>query len=282
MPFSDLAMYWVFWTLVALVGVLTALLIAFVIRLVAKPGTVYGGSGLAQRLQRAWHAPMLKDPELAERIVEITTAPVLKEDYRTTITVSSDHAGTARARIGSRTGPVAIRLDIETSFRFANVTSDNLNLRINQSGEIVMSVTKKPTLRSVRVGEDVLSPRSSDGEIAFYDIAIPAESSRLVSLTSSCQGELPLILELPQTTVLRSGATIRVTSSVQGRIGLVVVGSPDASYCDDWYQGGAHWERTVKTDKPLLPGESIILFVGPGKARLPGRSLLDSMRETKE
>ena len=88
-----------------------------------------------------------------------------------------------------------------------------------------------------------------------------------------------VIFHLPQTTVVRANAKLHIVSNVVGRIGLIVIGSSKCSFCEDWPGGPQPFECRRQTTEPLLPGESILLFVGMGSPALAGKALFDTSLE---
>lgn len=264
--------------LVATIVILLLILCVLVLvgRLLSQPEVEPSSLELGRRLQRVWKAPILKDPALAQRIVDITTAPILKENYRTTLSLTSDLLATAASRQRGRAA-VSFEIKIETSFRFVNVTSQDLTLRITQPVDTLTEVTRKAAFLDVTVAGVPISVLDSQDDKRFsYEIVVPANDSTAVTLCSDLRGELPLILELPQTTVVASGAKVRVISALQGRIGLLVVGSSECSFCEDYYEKAAPFDRVITTTRPLLPGESMMLFVGMGRSMSRGVTLRNS------
>ena len=266
MTFPDTFYSAFLWGASVLICVLVASQIYLLIRLRARSGTGQSPPDLTRRLQRVWRAPLiLNDSDLAQRVVDITTAPVLKQNYRTTLTINTDHVATAanRERLGA--GRVVYELQLESEFEFVNVTAHDLTLRIKQPAESLGLVAKRPKFSEIVVaGKSV-----SIDEGAYYEITVAAESETAVKLRSKLYGDLPLILEIPQTTIVRSGAEVRIVSGIAGRIGLLVIGSDECSFCTD-HSGREPFDRLVRTTKPLLPGESLIFFVGAGSSTSRG------------
>jgi hypothetical protein len=216
---------------------------------------------LIRRLQSQWRASILDDDALANRVVDIITAPIVKEDYRLSLTIEGDYGDDDNA--SAVDDEDAIRLAVEISFTLVNVGSQGFVLCFADAAKDRLSVTRKPGVTDIIVDGEVVRTSAIDGANGgSFEIPMPAHGRSAVIVRSTYSGRLPFFAEFPQNVIVRGGAEVHLVSHVYDKIGLQVIGSNEHSFYEDWEKEKGALDRRLKIDKPLLTGESILLFLG--------------------
>jgi hypothetical protein len=216
---------------------------------------------LIRRLQSQWRTSLLDDDALANRVVDIITAPIVKEDYRLSLTIEGDYGDDGNT--SAIEDEDAIRLAVEISFTLVNVGSQNFVLCFTGAAKDQISVNRKPGATDIIIDGEVVRASEIEGANGgSFEIPMPAHGRSAVIVRSTYSGRLPFFAEFPQNVIVRGGAEVHLISHVYDKIGLQVIGSNEHSFYEDRAKASGILERRLKIDKPLLTGESILLFLG--------------------
>jgi hypothetical protein len=249
-----------FW--LAVVSALVALgMLAYAIGSAVRVTRIAPKLRLVERIQGQWRSQLLKDQAVAGRLVDVITAPVVRQDFRLALTIGGSPLQEATDLDGDETN-ICVAVDAE--FDFVNLGSK----------PIVMSLRRAPTAGLMRSGgaQEVTS-LSIDGmpheltEIMdtkkSLDLEIPPGSKREMHITSTYFGTLPYVAVFPQNIPVRGDSEIHLVSHVRDRTMLLVTGPHDCvRYDDDWWESKDELDYRLRIVNPLFPGDTILLAVG--------------------
>jgi hypothetical protein len=217
---------------------------------------------IISQLQGHRSLPLLQDRTIASRLAEIITAPLSRENFEQTLSISMINP---TAEDFARRIP-RIRIDTESKFDLVNVSSRMARVAIGEvTAESATSGNAEHQLPTISVDGVQYRWKESLKEKVVIEIAPGAR--RRVKFQAVHVEELPYIGVFPQTMPVRNGVEFIISTRVRRNTGLIVAaGSCQmAEYRHEW------WKRDGKVDEltfrvqvtdPLLPGDAIILTIG--------------------
>jgi hypothetical protein len=217
-------------------GIVAILVFLFTISLNRKSSEESAVTRLSNQLRREWPTTLLRDKALMQRLVDILSIPLIRENFEISILVEEDELKD-------------IAISVASKFDLVNVSPENATLKIVPASDSEVS----RTIEAYSVDDEPV-PHSS-GNID-YELVVPPGGRRKIEQSIRYFGTSPIFHVFSQETVLRPKATVNLRSSVHKAVFLTGLGT--TLYLQPREGGNT---ASLTTSNAVLPGESFVLGI---------------------